>query len=135
MIELWQGIDTYFTSNIDTATLRTLLTSGLYNTQAPEDVTYPYGVFQVVSIVPDNHASGKRYVENCLIQFNLFSDKPSMADLLTIYDELVLQFDFCANLSVSNYTVLSVVREGGDQPSKIEEVWQVNINYRIKLRP
>ena len=136
MIELWQGINNYFTVSVDTATLRTLLTGGLHNLEAPENVSYPYAVFQMISIVPDNHASSKRYVENCLVQFNLFSDQPSMAALLAIYDELTTQFDFCQNLSVTNYTVLSCVREGGtEQPSMVEGVWQLNINYRIKLKP
>jgi len=134
MLVLWQGLNAYFTVGADTATLRSLLTGGLHNLQAPEDVTYPYGTFQVVSANPDNHASAKRYVENCLIQFSLFSNQPSMTGLLAVMDQFVIAYDFCASLAVSGYTVLSCVRESTIQPERIDDVWQAIFEYRIKLK-
>jgi len=135
MIQLWQGLHDYFANNVATAALRALLSGGLHNLLAPENVSYPYAVFQVVDITPDNFASAKNFVENCLIQFNLFSDASSMVSLLNIYDKFVESFDFCDALVVASHTVLSCVREGTIQAEQIKGIWQLNITYRVKLRP
>ena len=134
MIELWEGIFDYYTNHADTAALRGLLTGGLFNMEAPQNASYPYGTFQVVAITPSNHASDKNFVEDCLVQFNLFLNQQSKISLLTIYDELVNCFDFCSGITVASFTVLSCVREGTIQ-DRIDGVWQINVTYRIKLEP
>jgi len=135
MIELWEGIFDYYTNHADTAALRGLLPGGLFNMEAPQNVSYPFGTFQVVDITPSNHASGKNFVEDCLVQFNLFSNQQSKISLLAIHDALTVNcFDFCSGLTVNNYTVLSCVREGTIQ-DRIDGVWQINVTYRIKLEP
>jgi len=133
MIELWEGIHTYFSANAGTAAFRALLTGDLWNVEAKPGTAFPYATFDLITDMPDNFASGKNFIENCLIQFNIFSDKKSAEELLTIYDALIACFDF-TNITVSNYTVSSCVREAAVK-LKEDNIWQMNIRYRIKLEP
>lgn len=132
MIELWEAINNWYKSDV-AAVFRAALTGGLHNLEAPQDVSFPYGTFQLVSAVPDHFASNKNYIENCLIQFNLFSNKRTERELLDIYDKLISCFDFLV-LTITNYTTRSCVRE--DTVSlRIEKVWQINVTYRLFLEP
>jgi len=133
MIELWQAIYSYFDTNTNAAALKAALTGGLHNLEAPQDVKFPFGTFQLISDTPDHFASDKNFTENCLVQFNLFSNKRSIVKLLGIYDELIACFDFLL-LSISNYTTLSCVRQNTIQ-MRIEDVWQLNVTYRLMLEP
>ena len=132
MIELWQAVDSFFQS-ASAATFRAALRGGLHNLEAPQGVTFPFGTFQLISAVPDHFASNKNFIENCLVQFNLFSKKRTMAELLDIYDKLISCFDFLA-LIITNYTTKSCVRES-TVSMRIEKVWQMNVAYRIFLEP
>lgn len=134
MIELFEALHDYFESHADAAELKAALTGGLYNLEAPEDVDFPYGAFQLISDVPDHFASDKFYLENCLFQFNLFSKKSSSRELLNVYDKLISAFDFLI-LTITGYTALSCVRENTIQVPKLDGVWQLNVLYRIFLEP
>lgn len=133
MIQLWKVIHSYFESGDSASNFRSLLTGGLHNFEAPQDVKFPYAVFQLLNNVPTHHASNKNFVEESLIQFNLFSKKSSPVELLQLYDLLVSCFDF-ASLSVDGYQFLHCVR-GDNMQLRIENVWQMNVVYRIWLEP
>lgn len=113
------------------STLKDSLTA-LYNTEAPANAVYPYGVFALPSDAPDSFASNKMFVENCLLQFNLYDNEPLVTRLLQAYTALKAAFDF-APLAVTDYTTLSCVREGTVR-SKVEKIWQFNVIYRVKLK-
>lgn len=132
MIELWQAVDDFFQS-ADATTFRAALVGGLHDTEAPKDVEFPYGTFQLIAGTPDHFASNKNFIENCLVQFNLFSKKRSKAELLYIYNALIDCFDFVA-LAIDNHTTKSCVRESTVQ-MRVEKVWQMNVTYRLFLEP
>ncbi len=104
----------------------------LYNTEADAEAKVPYGVFQLISGVPDSFASNKKFVENCLLQFNLFDKYPDCSRLLDSYKGLTKCFDFAA-LSIAGFTALSCVR-GPTIQTKVNGVWQINVTYRIKAK-
>ena len=104
----------------------------LYLTQAPVRSVFPYGVMQLVSGMANDHATSKHFTEDRLVQFNLFDDAPSMSRLLEVYAELIATFDFAA-LVVAGTTALSCVRESTLQ-TRVEDVWMINVLYRIKTR-
>jgi len=104
----------------------------LYLTQADVKSVFPYGVVQLVSGVTDDFASGSAFTENNLVQFNLFDDAPTMSRLLEVYAELIATYDFAA-LPVVGTTALSCVRETVLQ-TRIENVWMINVLYRMKTR-
>lgn len=105
----------------------------LYNTEALGDAKFPYTVLQLVNGGTTDFASNKAFTENMLFQFNIFDKSLSMSKVLEIYAALKAAFDF-ATLAVEGTTPLSCVREN-TLSTRDEGVWQLNVTYRIKLRP
>jgi hypothetical protein len=103
--------------------------TGLYNTQAPQDVTFPYGVFQLISDTPDWTFSEN--FENILLQFNLFSDTSDPVEICDLFELLKTAFDFL-ELSVANYETVSMIRENANLTR--DGYWQYNVTYRILLQ-
>jgi len=133
MIEFWRAIDGYFRSDVKTLAFRSLLTGGMWNTEAEQGTAFPYGTFEVITDTPDHFASGNNYIENVLLQFNLFSNDKSQVEVLNLLGALIDCFDFKI-IPVAEYTVKSCVRENVI-PLRIDNVWQMNIRYRILLEP
>lgn len=116
----------------------TPLITAMYNTEAPEAAVYPYGVFQLVNGNTIEGATGPKFTEDVLLQFNIFHDNPvlntvgAVIGLWAIEAALKLAYDFAA-LTVAGYDTLSCVRESTLQ-TRVEKIWQINIQYRIKIR-
>jgi len=102
----------------------------LYNTQAPSEAVFPYGVFTLVSNVHD-FTFTERF-ENCLLQFSLFDDSSSPSNVCDYFELLKAVFDFL-DLEVSGYTTVSLVREAANLIT-VEDVWQYTVTYRIYLQ-
>ena len=137
MIQLWTAIISYYDDSASAAALRVALTGGLHNTESPQNVTFPYATFQLVSDVPDHWASADYFIENCLIQFNIFSKTRSMEQLLTLYDLLKGVFDniMSDDMGIDNYRLIQMVRQNLIVPGRLEGVWQANVTYRLWLEP
>lgn len=133
MIEFWAGIHNYFFESAKTAALRALLIGGLWNVEAPKGTSFPYATFDLITDTPNHFASGKNFIEDCLIQFNIFSDTVSAKELLDIFDALIACFDF-ENITITNYVVRSCVRENAVK-LKVDNIWQMNVRYRLELEP
>lgn len=103
----------------------------LYNTRAPDDAVYPYGVFTLVSNVQDFTFTEK--FEDCLVQFSLFSDiKSDSTQVCDLFELLKTVFDFL-DLEISGYTTISIVR-GIANLIKEKDVWHYAVTYRIVLQ-
>ena len=102
--------------------------TGLWNTQAPQDVVFPYGVFQLISDVPDWTFSEN--IEDILLQFNLFSEKSDPVEICDLFELLKTAFDFL-DLSIANYETVSMIRENAILTR--DGYWQYNVTYRILL--
>lgn len=112
--------------------LTRLLTGGLHNLENLDpNPVFPFGVFQLISATADHFASNKNYLENCLVQFNIFSKE--LKSLCDVLNEMKSVFDFCT-LVIDDYTSLSFVREMV-LSLKVEDVWQYTITYRVMLEP
>jgi len=131
MNDLFAAIITHY----DADPLAVSLT-GMYNTEAPQEAVFPYGVFSLVSNVPDWTFSEN--FENCLLQFNIFSDKISPVEICALYDLLKgdvgvgTGFDFL-DLPITDYEAISLVRENAIL-LRVENIWQYTVTYRILLR-
>jgi len=131
MNDLFAAIITHY----DADPLAALLT-GMYNTEAPQDAVFPYGVFSLISDVPDWTFSEN--FENCLLQFNIFSDKINPVEICALYDLLKgdvgigTGFDFL-DLPITDYEAISLVRENAIL-LRVENIWQYTVTYRILLR-
>ena len=126
MTELFAAIITHYSSD----PLKDSLTGGLWNTEAPQDVVFPYGVFQLISDVPEWTFSEN--LENILIQFNIFSDKSNPVETCALFELLKKAFDFL-DLPIDNYETVSLVRENAIL-TRVESVWQYNVTYRIVIQ-
>lgn len=125
MQDLFNAIYTYYL----TTSLASSLTGDFYNTEAKEDVSFPYGTFSIVSVVPD--WTFTENLEYCLIQFNLFSNTVDATEVCNLFELLKTAFDFY-DLAVDNYETVSMVRENAIL-TRVEKVWQYSVTYRILL--
>lgn len=125
MTDLFNAIYTYYL----TTSLSSSLTGGLHNTEAKEDVSFPYGTFSIVSIVPD--WTFDENLEDCLIQFNLFSNTVDATEVCSLFELLKTAFDFY-DLTIANYETVSLVRENAIL-TRAEKIWQYSVTYRILL--
>lgn len=107
--------------------LSSSLTGGLWNTEAPQETECPYGVFQLISDVPD--WTFEEDFENILFQFNLFSDTSDPVEICILFELLKTAFDFF-DLIIDNHEIVSLVRENSIL-TRIENIWQYNVTYRI----
>ena len=104
--------------------------TGLYNTRAPADAAFPYGVFSLQDNKPE--WTFTENFENCLIQFNLFSNiKKSPSEICTLFELLKTTFDF-VDLTFDGYTSISLVREIATLVN-IENVWDFMVQYRFLI--
>jgi len=109
--------------------LASSLTGGLWSTLAPQDTAFPYGVFSLISDVPE-WTFGEN-LENILLQFNLFSNTSDPVQVCALFTLLKTAFDFL-DLSIDNYETVSLIRENAIL-TKVEDIWQYNVTYRILL--
>ena len=100
----------------------------LYNTEAPADAVFPYGVFSLVS---DVSGEGEFEVdtENCLVQFNLFSEKTLATEVCDVFKALKTAFDHY-DLTIVGYEIISLEREVANL-IRVEKIWQFNVTYRL----
>lgn len=103
----------------------------LYNTEAPADAVFPYGVFSLPSDVANGGGFGEDW-EDCLIQFNLFSDTTLATEVCDAFEALKAAFDH-HDLSVEGYEIISLVREPANL-TRVEKIWQYNIAYSILIQ-
>jgi len=131
MQTLFEAIYTRFTGDTDLAANA----SNIYNTKAPADAVYPYIVFSLVSDVQDFDSTN--VLEDVLIQFNIFSNERSPAEVCALFEYLKgitvegTGYDFY-ELSIDNYTSLVLKRESATL-IQVEDVWQYTVTYRCIL--
>ena len=125
MTDLFTAIITHYAD----ASLKDSLTGGLWCTLAPQETAFPFGVFSIISNVPDWTFSEN--MENILLQFNLFSDTSNPVQICALFTLLKTAFDF-VDLDIDNYETISLVRENSIL-TRIEGIWQYNVTYRILL--
>lgn len=128
MNALFTGIYSHFnTANA----LNTSLAGQLYPHEAPESATYPYGVYYLISDVPEYDFSDDR--ERVAVQFSLFSSTYSSVEIARLYEELKALFDR-AELTVAGFRSLSFMRDAA-QLIRDEEngTWAYHVDYEALL--
>ena len=80
----------------------------IYLDEAPEGAAFPYVVISIVSSSPDYNFTD--CLEDTAIQFSLYSDSSSIAELATIYGHLKALFDESV-LSITGSTCLHCRRK------------------------
>jgi len=108
--------------------LEAALTNGLFFQDA-EGVDFPYGVFHMISIVPGRTFTEK--MENCLFQFNLYSDNASDSEIDNMFQKLKACYDD-AHLAVPGYYDIYLDREFSEC-FRVDDIWQYSTRYRCEL--
>lgn len=112
--------------------LSTALGGRLYNSVAAQTATPPYGVFLLVSGVPDWTFTDN--MEEALIQFSLFDENASPATICDLYDKLTALFDDCV-LTVTDWTHLYMWRDSQQLVREEEDpgYWHYIVQYRLLM--
>ena len=126
MNSLFKGIYLKFTESTG---LGVTLTGGLHNTEVPQNTTYPYAAFYLISNVP--HWTFDATMENSVIQFSIFDDDSNVNNIGDLYTELTELYDD-TTLTLENYTSIFFRRESSNL-IKNEDIWQYVINYRTEI--
>ena len=74
--------------------LSTYVGGRVYLDRAPDNATFPYCVFFIVSGVTDNNFA--KTGEEVTVQFSLFSASPSGVEISTMWNYLTTLFDECS---------------------------------------
>lgn len=102
----------------------------LYNTEAPADAVFPYGVFSLPDVTPDWTFTEDS--ESCLIHFNLFSKKTLATEVCEAFEALKTAFDK-HDLVVEGYGTISLVRRPAHL-IRVEKVWQYSVMYELEIQ-
>jgi len=99
----------------------------LYNTEAMEEATFPYATVTLVSDTADWDFSDD--FEDCLIQFNLFSETPTCEEVGLTFAALKAAFDK-HDLVIAGGETISLERLPANL-IRVDGVWQYIVTYRI----
>ena len=112
----------------------TAVSSDVYFAHVPPSsgVTMPYITYHIIDDIPGRHFDSTEDYEQITVQFSVFDDRPSVANINTIVSDLDLVFDRQA-LVYDNKTHVGCIREGGVGPIQLEEenIWMQTVDYRI----
>ena len=112
----------------------------LYKVGAPQNPTWPYAVFFVVTDSPDDTFTD--HIEDVLIQFSLFSNDPSStSEIEDMATNLKSLFDNTA-FAVTGNTMIEMERQpsGGitqefeETPTGTQRYFQCDIEYRVTMQ-
>ena len=112
------------------------ISTRLYKGRAPENATYPYIVFMVVSNVPEKTFSED--FETTVIQFSIFSSTSGSTEAENIYTDLKTLYDECA-MTVTGSTwfywmkrlnAILMVEDHTVKAGTIQ-VWHYAVDYEI----
>jgi hypothetical protein len=117
------------------ANLVAALVGGLHlQTQEQQTVNqppYPYATFFKVTQVPEYTFT--ELGENSTIQFDIFDNSTSVATISDAAGYLKACFDL-AELTVSSYNHILMMREWESEPVPFDEVRQISIQYRLIIQ-
>ena len=116
--------------------LQSLLSGGFYFTQAPQDVTSPWGTFMFIGSSDEEimGASADVNLREVEIQVSLFSEKPDGGEEISLVTEIFTEVFDWTDLHVGEYSVYKVRRLLIGAITFIDETWQSNISYEIGMQ-
>jgi hypothetical protein len=116
-------------------TLDTAIGGRLYKLRAPQGTALPYVIFFVVSDV--YQPTFTEDMEQVIIQFSIFSESSSTAEIEDIYDKLKLVYDNKAFTPTGNKVVVmtrqnAILTSGeADLEAGTGEYYQYDIDYEV----
>lgn len=116
------------------ATLKAALSGGMWNTEPKQDSDLPYGLFLLVSDVP-NFTAASAYMQS-LIQFSMFSDatgqyRNSVTEIVDIYNKLVDVYGDQAAVRFVSTNWVFLFWRARTSLFKADEAWTLTVDYRV----
>lgn len=111
-------------------------TQRYYYGQAPQNKSYPYVVFYLISDIYSGNDTQYKY-SNVKLQFNIHDNSPDYGKRCNdILDQITTYYDLGKDkLTVSGSTMINVTRDFILPPFVVEEKnWQATVQYNLYLR-
>ena len=102
-----QALSTAIYGKLAGSALDTDIGGRLFKAEAPQDSQLPYGVFFIVSNVPEY--PGGKTIEQVLLQFSLFSSASGSTEIETMLTHLRSLYDDVV-LTITGYTSIYFIR-------------------------
>lgn len=119
--------------NASTA-LKAANTGGLHREVAPQNARLPYTVMHQISGKPRDTFT--EFIENYIIQFNIYDSTASDDSVDDIFTKLTAAFDYCT-LTISGYThviMRRVLNQSFFNEDEASRVWQYVVQYEIEMQ-
>jgi len=128
MIAVLKGIIDKFDGN---AALKAAVT-GLYLNDAPQEITFPYIVYFLISTTPQD--TFNTYSEDITIQFSIFSNTRSTEEVNNIFELLKTCYDY-ATLAVTGYSHIEMRRQESNLLREPDDAaWHYQCDYRVLIQ-
>lgn len=134
MKEFFQGIYSRATSSA--STLYSKVGTRIYLGEAPQNTALPYIVYGLVDNSKDKNLN--TYYEEGTVDFTIYSNSKSVAEVSETYNALKERFDDCT-FPVTDYSVINFDRDisyldkvPDEKPG--ESLWQYTVQYDYRLR-
>ena len=110
----------------------------LYKARAPQNPTWPYAVYYLISDVPRDTFTDR--LEEVIVQFSIFSQSSGSTEIEDIVTNLKSLFDNCS-LTITGNTHIMMNRQGSSLtsvPADTElgtgEYWQADLDYETIMQ-
>ena len=114
--------------------LRAALTGGLFFTQAPPNVSFPYGVFTWDGSNIDEIAGTRlNAIETASMTFSIYSENDDGGtEIFDIIEKFIEHFDWSTlTYPAGEYSHLAMHRISVTNRGKIERIWTIDLIYNV----
>ena len=133
-----KNLSTAIYNKISGSAFSTSIGGRLYKTRAPQNPTFPYVIYDIISDVPRDTFTER--LEDVIIQFTIFSTSSGTTEIEDIFTNLKTLYDYCS-LSITGNTHLTMERHGASLLSgELDEeagkglYYQYNIDYYVLMK-
>jgi hypothetical protein len=127
---LFESLYTLFAPAGAKPALHTALAGQMYLTEAPQNTSYPYAVYNMIA--NDYDWMFTEDLEEFLIQFSIFDDKASATNVTGYFDDLKTLYDWAVPV-VTGYQSVWMIREFAEL-LRIDDIWHYIVQYRVLLK-
>ena len=133
-----KNLSTSLFSKFTGSAFSTSIGGRLYKARAPQNPTWPYAVYYLISDVPRPTFTDR--IEEAIIQFSIFSSASGSTEIEDAFTNLCALYDDC-DLTITSATHLFMERQGAsltsvpaDTEAGTGEYWQYDVDFLVNLK-